>query len=328
VLAAGGPVSLVHCYGPTETTTFAVTHPVVDVAPDAGTVPLGRPISNTRVYLLDSHGRPVPIGVAGEMYVGGAGVATGYLNRPGLTAERFVADPFAAGAGARMYRTGDLGRWLPDGTLEFVGRTDFQVKIRGFRIEPGEIEARLLAHEAVREAGVVVREDTPGEKRLVAYVAADVEAEGLREHLRESLPEHMVPAAIVVLEALPLTPNGKLDRRALPPPELAADADRYVAPRTPVEEVLAAIWAEVLRVERVGVHDSFFALGGHSLLVMRLLADVQATFDLELSIRTVFSMSTLGAMAGEIERRIYEDVSTLSEIEAEQLAASNPVAGA
>ncbi|MFL5382180.1 MAG: non-ribosomal peptide synthetase, partial [Longimicrobiaceae bacterium] len=328
VLAEGGPVSLIHCYGPTETTTFAITHPVTGVAPDARTIPLGRPISNTRVYILDSHGHPVPVGVAGEMYIGGAGVALGYLGRPGLTAERFVVDPFAAEAGARMYRTGDLGRWLPDGTIEFVGRTDFQVKIRGFRIEPGEIEARLLAHEAVREARVIVREEQPGEKRLVAYVVGGVEAEGVREHLRRSLPEYMVPAAIVVLERLPLTPNGKLDRKSLPAPEHAADTDRYVAPRTPVEEVLAGIWAEVLRLERVGVHDSFFDLGGHSLLIMRLLADIQATFDLEISIRTVFSMSTLEAMAGEIERRIYEDVSALSELEAGQLAGSTPVAGA
>jgi acyl carrier protein len=211
--------------------------------------------------------------------------------------------------------------------LEFVGRVDEQVKIRGFRIEPGEIEAVLSAHEAVREARVIVREDQPGEKRLVAYVVGGVEAEGLREHLRGSLPEYMVPAAVLVLDALPLTPNGKLDVRALPAPELASAEARYVAPRTPVEEVLAEIWAEVLRLERVGVHDSFFDLGGHSLLIMRLLARIQATFDLEISIRTVFSMPTLEAMAGEIERRIYEDVATMSDFEAEQLAETHPVAG-
>jgi acyl carrier protein len=289
--------------------------------------------------------------------VGGGGVVRGYLERPGLTAERFLPDPFAAEPGARMYRTGDRLRWREvrecesakvrrshgddsreDSStlalshartfaLEFVGRVDEQVKIRGFRIEPGEIEAVLSAHEAVREARVIVREDQPGEKRLVAYVVGGVEAEGLREHLRGSLPEYMVPAAVLVLDALPLTPNGKLDVRALPAPELASAEARYVAPRTPVEEVLAEIWAEVLRLERVGVHDSFFDLGGHSLLIMRLLARIQATFDLEISIRTVFSMPTLEAMAGEIERRIYEDVATLSDFEAEQLAETHPVAG-
>ncbi|HEU4454889.1 MAG TPA: phosphopantetheine-binding protein, partial [Longimicrobium sp.] len=186
----------------------------------------------------------------------------------------------------------------------------------------------LSAHAEVREARVIVGEDASGEKRLVAYVVGSVDAEGLREHLRESLPEYMVPAAFVVLDALPLTPNGKLDVRALPAPELGSAEERYVAPRTPVEEVLAEIWTEVLRRERVGVHDSFFDLGGHSLLIMRLLARIQATFDLEISIRTVFSMPTLEAMAEEIERRIYEDVETMSEFEAEQLAESNPVAGA
>ncbi|HEX6747842.1 MAG TPA: amino acid adenylation domain-containing protein, partial [Longimicrobium sp.] len=303
VLAEGGPVSLIHCYGPTETTTFAITHPVTDVAPDARTIPLGRPISNTRVYILDSRGQPVPVGVAGEMHIGGAGVALGYLNRPGLTAERFVVDPFAAEAGARMYRTGDLGRWLPDGTIEFVGRTDFQVKIRGFRIEPGEIEARLLAHGAVREARVIVREDQPGEKRLVAYVVGGVEVEGVREHLRRGLPEYMVPAAIVVLERLPLTPNGKLDRKALPAPEHAAGTDRYVAPRTPVEEVLAGIWAEVLRLERVGVEESFFELGGHSLLATRVVSRIRELFGVELPLRALFEGPTVVEVAGRVEER-------------------------
>jgi acyl carrier protein len=298
------------------------------VAEDALTVSVGRATGNQRIYLLDAALNPVPVGVPGEAYVGGDGVVRGYLERPGLTAERFVPNPFAVEPGARMYRTGDRLRWKADGKLEFVGRVDEQVKIRGFRIEPGEIEAVLTAHAGVHEARVIVREDEPGKQRLVAYVVGSVDAEELRGHLRESLPEYMVPGAFVVLEALPLTPNGKLDRKALPAPEHAADTDRYVAPRTPVEEVLAEIWAEVLRLERVGVHDSFFDLGGHSLLIMRLLAKIQATFDLEISIRTVFSMPTLEAMAGEIERRIYEDVETMDEFEAERLAESNPVAGA
>jgi acyl carrier protein len=278
------------------------------------------------MYVLDASGAPAPVGVAGELYVGGAGVARGYLGRAALTAERFVPDPFLAEGGARMYRTGDLGRWRVDGALEFLGRTDFQVKIRGFRIEPGEIEAALREHEGVHECAVLAREDA-GDKRLVAYVVGDVETEALRAHVRRSLPEYMVPAAFVPLEALPLTPNGKLDRKALPAPDFAPAAERYVAPRTAVEEVLAEIWAEVLRLERVGVHDSFFDLGGHSLLIIRLLADIRATFDLEISIRTVFSKPTLEAMAGEIERRIYEDVATMSDFEVEQLAGPNPVAG-
>ncbi|HYH79872.1 MAG TPA: amino acid adenylation domain-containing protein, partial [Longimicrobium sp.] len=321
---AAGAGEVVNLYGPTEATIDSTSH----VCGLDGRAPsIGRPIANARIYVLDPRGEPAPVGVAGELHVGGAGVARGYLGRAGLTAERFVADPFSPGAGARMYRTGDLGRWRADGTLEFLGRTDFQVKIRGFRIEPGEIEAALLEHAGVRECAVLAREDA-GEKRVVAYVVGDVETDALRAHVRRSLPEFMVPSAFVFLDALPLTPNGKLDRRALPAPELASAGDRYVAPRTPVEEVLAEIWADVLRLERVGVHDSFFDLGGHSLLIIRLLADIQATFDLEISIRTVFSMPTLEAMAGEIERRIYEDVSTLSEFEVEQLAESNLVAGA
>ncbi|HEX8245527.1 MAG TPA: non-ribosomal peptide synthetase, partial [Longimicrobium sp.] len=329
LLKAGGPERLLHMYGPTETTAWCSWEQVEQVAEDALTVSVGRATGNQRIYLLDAALNPVPVGVPGEAYVGGDGVVRGYLERPGLTAERFVPNPFAVEPGARMYRTGDRLRWKADGKLEFVGRVDEQVKIRGFRIEPGEIEAVLTAHAGVHEARVIVREDEPGKQRLVAYVVGSVDAEELRGHLRESLPEYMVPGAFVVLEALPLTPNGKLDRKALPAPEHAADTDRYVAPRTPVEEVLAEIWAEVLRLERVGVHDSFFDLGGHSLLIMRLLADVQATFDLKISIRTVYSMPTLEAMAGEIERRIYEDAATMSEFEAEQqLPQSNPVAGA
>ncbi|HEX2209655.1 MAG TPA: amino acid adenylation domain-containing protein, partial [Longimicrobium sp.] len=327
LLKAGRPGRLLHMYGPTETTTFCVYEQVEHVAEDALSVPLGHATGNQRIYLLDGALNPVPLGVPGEAYVGGGGVSRGYLNRPGLTAERFVPDPFSGEPGARMYRTGDRLRWRGERKLEFVGRVDDQVKIRGFRIEPGEVESVLSAHSAVREARVIVREDQPGEKRLVAYVVGGVEAEELREHLRQSLPGYMVPAAFVVLEALPLTPNGKLDVKALPAPELASAEERYVAPQTTVEEVLAGIWAEVLRVDRVGAHDSFFDLGGHSLLATRLLAHIQATFAVEISIRDVFSMPTLEAMAEEIERRIYEDIVIMSDDEAEQLVASNLVAG-
>jgi acyl carrier protein len=315
-------------YGPTETTAWCSYEDVEHVAEDALTVSAGRATGNQRIYLLDSALNPAPVGVPGEAYVGGDGVVRGYLDRPGLTAERFLPDPFAVEPGTRMYRTGDRLRWRADGKLEFIGRVDEQVKVRGFRIEPGEIEAALTVRADVHEARVIVREDEPGEQRLVAYVVGEADTDALREHLRLSLPEYMVPSAFVALERIPLTPNGKLDRKALPAPEHAAHTDRYVAPRTPVEEVLAGIWAEVLRLERVGVHDSFFELGGHSLLIMRLLADIQATFDLDLSIRTVFSMPTLEAMAEEIERRIYEDVATLSEFEVEDLARSNLAAGA
>ncbi len=317
---------LVNGYGPSECTVFA-TCQVVEPGFPGASLPVGRPVGDRRVYLLDAWMEPVPAAVPGELFVGGPAVGRGYLERPGLTAERFVPDPFGE-PGARMYRTGDRLRWRADGRLEFVGRADEQVKIRGFRVEPGEIEAVLSAHPGVREARVIARADAPGGRRLVAYVVGEAQGEALREHVRERLPDYMVPAAFVVLEQLPRTPNGKLDRRALPAPEYAAGADRYVAPRTPVEEVLAGIWAEVLNLERVGVHDHFFDLGGHSLLVMRLRAHVQATFGLELPVRAVFSMPALDAMAAEIERRIYEDVSALSDDEVEQLVESTPGAGA
>ncbi|HEU0055532.1 MAG TPA: amino acid adenylation domain-containing protein, partial [Longimicrobium sp.] len=299
VLGESGTV--IHCYGPTETTTFAITHEVRHVEDGARSIPLGRPIGNTRVYLLDPAGEPVPVGVAGELHIGGAGVARGYQGRAGLTAERFVPDPWGE-PGARLYRTGDLGRWLPDGTIEFLGRTDHQVKIRGFRIEPGEIEARLLEHPDVREAVVLVREDAPGDKRLVAYVAGD-EAAGadvLRAHLGARLPAYMVPAAYVRLDALPLNANGKVDRRALPAPEDDAFARRgYQAPVGETEEALAAIWAEVLGVERVGRDDGFFELGGHSLLVVTLIARMRRQ-GLHADVRTLFAVHTLAALAAAV----------------------------
>ena len=281
ILQRRSPQHLLNGYGPTETTTFATTYEITSVAEGAPNIPIGRPIANTRVYILDGRGQPVPIGVAGELYIGGAGVARGYLKRPELTAERFLADPFAGEPEARMYRTGDLGRWLEDGNIEFLGRNDFQVKIRGFRIELGEIEARLVEHPAVREAVVLVRENTPGDKQLVAYytdaevqVAGQepVDAELLRSYLATTLPDYMVPAAYVRLESLPLTPNGKLDRKALPAPDTDAYSSRgYEPPQGEVETKLAAIWADVLKLDRMGRHDNFFALGGHSLLAVTLI---------------------------------------------------------
>ncbi|HEX2078035.1 MAG TPA: AMP-binding protein, partial [Longimicrobium sp.] len=286
-------------YGPTEGTILASTHPV----PADGVVyghPIGRPLGNVRLYVCDGVGSPQPAGVPGELLIGGAGVARGYLGRAGLTAERFVPDPFGGEPGARLYRTGDRARWRADGTLEYLGRLDFQVKVRGFRIELGEIEAVLRQHESVADCVVMARAEA-GEQRLVAYVVGGVEADELREHLRRSLPEYMVPAAFVFLDALPLTPNGKLDRKALPAPELASAEDRYVAPRTPVEEVLAGIWAEVLGLERVDVMESFFELGGHSLLATRVVSRVRKRFGVELPLRALFEGPTVAELAVRVE---------------------------
>jgi aryl carrier-like protein len=292
-------LQIVNGYGPAETTVFSTTYP--EIKNRSRNTPIGRPLANTRIYILDSHGDPVPVGVTGELYIGGAGVARGYLNRPELTAARFLKDPFTDDPQGRMYRTGDLGRWLADGNIEFLGRNDFQVKIRGFRIELGEIEARLREHEGVQEAVVLAREDTPGDKRLVAYYTASeqnsVGAEALRTHLAAKLPEYMVPAAYVRLESLPLTANGKLDRKALPPPEGDAYVVRqYEAPQGPVEELLAGIWAEVLKLERVGRHDNFFELGGHSLMAVTLVERL-ARAGLKADVRALFAAPTLAELA-------------------------------
>jgi amino acid adenylation domain-containing protein/non-ribosomal peptide synthase protein (TIGR01720 family) len=272
-LEGGRPDHLVHMYGPTETAVFATAHAVDDVAADAWTVPIGRPVEATRLYVVDARGELCGTGVPGELCIGGGRVAAGYLDRGGLTAERFVADPFAGGD-ARMYRTGDRVRWTEAGTLEFLGRLDAQVKVRGFRIEPGEVEAALRTHDAVRDCAVIAREDG-GERRLVAYVVGDG-ADGIdfRAHLKQRLPEYMVPSAFVALDAIPLTPNGKTDRRKLPAPDAAAAQpdDAYAEPRTRTERVLAQLWAEVLRLERVGIHDNFFALGGDSILSIQIIA--------------------------------------------------------
>ncbi|HYH80510.1 MAG TPA: amino acid adenylation domain-containing protein, partial [Longimicrobium sp.] len=294
--------ALWNVYGPTETTIWS-TAKHLGAGPDVGRghVSIGAPVANTRVYVLDRYLSPVPVGVPGELYIGGAGVARGYLGRPGLSAEKFVPDPFAAEPGARLYRTGDLARWRRDGTLDFLGRNDHQVKVRGFRIELGEIEAALRQAPGVGDCAVAAREDETGDQRLVAYVVGEAEAAALREHLRRSLPEYMVPSAFVFLDALPLTPNGKLDRKALPAPELAPAEDRYVAPRTPVEEVLAEIWAEMLRLERVGVEESFFELGGHSLLATRVVSRVRELFGVELPLRALFEHRTVAELAGRVE---------------------------
>ncbi|MER8563859.1 amino acid adenylation domain-containing protein, partial [Mesorhizobium sp. M1204] len=296
-------------YGPTENTTFSLCYPVPAGSDGRQRIPLGRPIRNSTVYLLDCHGAPVPFGAVGELYVGGAGVARGYLNRAELTAERFIASPFVEGD--RLYRTGDLARYLPDGNLEFLGRNDDQVKIRGFRIEPGEIAARLIEHEWVREAAVVAREDRAGDKQLVAYVVCGPEAAsddgdgsalagGLRAHLGARLPDYMVPSAFVRLAALPLTANGKLDRKALPVPDDDAYARAaYEAPQGEIETALAQIWTELLGVERVGRHDHFFELGGHSLLAVQLMERLRR-LSLGVEVRTLFARPVLADLAASL----------------------------
>ncbi|SFW84399.1 non-ribosomal peptide synthetase, partial [Pseudomonas sp. NFACC04-2] len=301
--------TVINSYGPTECSDVVAWYTADS---DLETyrhqsIPIGRPIRNLQLHVLDAHGQLLPVGVPGEIHIGGIGVARGYLNLPQLSAERFIADPFYGKADARLYKTGDLGRWLPDGTLQYLGRNDDQVKIRGFRIELGEIEAKLAQHDAVKEAAVLVREDVPGEKRLVAYFtqhapdeAADLDA--LRTWLLAQLPTFMVPVAYVRLDAMPLTPNGKLNRKVLPAPDLEAFITRgYEAPIGETEITLAQLWAEVLNVERVGRHDHFFELGGHSLLAVSLMERMRQE-GLEADVRTLFEQPTLSEYAATTEK--------------------------
>ncbi len=300
-------VRFVNGYGPTEGTIGAIWGTVDDThQSDTISVPIGRPITNVRIYLLDDQLNPVPVGVPGEIYIGGAGVARGYWQRPDLTAEKFIPDPFNEQPGARMYKTGDLARWLSDGQIEFIGRVDFQVKIRGFRIELGEIEAQLLKHPAVKDVVVVARGHNPEDKYLVAYFVPQddqtVDGNDLHAFVKEHLPEYMVPAAYVKMEQLPLTPNGKVNRRALPDPE---QTDRvvheYVAPATPEEELLATIWEDLLNLEKVSVTANFFDLGGHSLLATQLVSRIRDAFDIELPLKEIFSAPTIRQLARKLQ---------------------------
>lgn len=293
-------------YGPTETTVWSTGYRVTD---GKKAILIGRPVANTQCYILDRQGQPVPIGVTGELFIGGDGLARGYLNRPELTAEKFIADPFR-GAGARMYRTGDLARYRSDGNIECLGRIDHQVKIRGYRIELGEIEAALKTLTELGQVVVIVREDTPGDKRLVAYYTvpkngeAEVEnisAEQFRTHLSASLPDYMVPVAYVRLDEMPLTPNGKLDRKVLPAPDADAYATRsYEPPQGETEIRMAEIWAEVLKVEPIGRHDNFFSLGGHSLMAVTLIERMRRE-GFEVDARTFFLASSLAELVAAIE---------------------------
>jgi amino acid adenylation domain-containing protein/FkbH-like protein/thioester reductase-like protein len=304
VLASHNTIDFFNVYGPTESTvdtTFA--HVNADRTAQAH---IGRPMENRQVYILDSQGQPVPVGVVGEICIGGAGVARGYLNRPDLTTQRFVPEPFSDEPSARLYKSGDLGRWRSDGTVEYLGRIDHQVKVRGFRIELGEIEAQLERLESVKDAVALVREDVPGDRRIVAYVVAhegaQVHADTLRAEMKEVLPDYMVPAAFVMIESVPLTPNGKLDRRALPAPDLSAYTTRvYEPPQGEVEEILCGIWQSLLRVERVGRRDNFFELGGHSLLIVQMMERLRRV-GLSIQVRNVFDTETLAELAGSITR--------------------------
>ncbi|MGW6419215.1 amino acid adenylation domain-containing protein [Streptomyces sp. NPDC055055] len=304
VMDACPDLTVVNGYGPTETTTFATSHPLHRPFDYDGALPIGRPLDNTRLYVLDEHLGLVPAGVRGELYIAGTGLAQGYLDRPALTAERFIADPYGP-PGSRMYRTGDLVCWSREGEIEYLGRADQQVKLRGFRIEPGEIESALVAHGSVAQAAVIVREDRPGDKRLVAYVvghgATPPDPDALRTHAGELLPDYMVPSAFVALDALPLTGNGKLDRRALPAPPASAESTGR-RPRNPREEVLCGLFADVLGVPTVSIDDDFFRLGGHSLLATRLVSRIRTALGAELPVPALFENPNVASLAERLDR--------------------------
>ncbi|MBR8826762.1 MAG: amino acid adenylation domain-containing protein [Gomphosphaeria aponina SAG 52.96 = DSM 107014] len=303
IIEKGKPENLIHVYGPTENTTFSTWYPVNNVVENADNLPIGKPISNTKIYILDTNLQPTPIGVVGELYLAGKGVARGYLNRPELTAEKFIYNPFGAG---KLYKTGDLARYLPHGNIEFIGRIDNQVKIRGYRIELGEIETILNQHLEVKEAVVIVREDTPDNKSLVAYIVAKHQSiSELRSFLATKLPEYMIPNGFVFLEALPLTPNGKIDRRALPKPDTTRQEleTNYLAPKNELEIKLTQIWEEVLGIKGIGITDNFFELGGHSLLSVKLLAEIEKTFNQKLPLAVLFQLTNIAEQAKLISQK-------------------------
>ena len=319
------PFAFVNNYGPTEATVVATSGRVSPTL-QAETAPsIGRPIANTQIYILNEHLQHVPIGTPGELYIGGAGLAQGYLHRPQLTAERFISHPFSADPNARLYKTGDIARYLADGQIVFMGRTDHQVKIRGYRIELDEIIAALNEHPAVQTSIVVAREDTPDDKRLVAYIVLiegiPVTASSLRETLAIHLPDYMLPTAFIPLETLPLTPNGKIDRAMLPPPDTTNTIrdDTFVAPSTPMEERVAPIVASLLNLEEIGVEDNFFMLGGHSLLGTQLIMRISDTFGVDLPLRALFDAPTVRELSDEIEQVILAKISNMSETDIQQL---------
>lgn len=317
------PFRLVNNYGPTEATVVATYGHVPPTEHSDGRPSIGRPIANTQTYILDEHLQQVPIGEPGELYIGGVGLARGYLNRPELTNEKFIPHPFSSEPGARLYKTGDLARYMPDGQIAFMGRTDHQIKIRGYRVEPDEIISVLNGHPAVQTSLVVARE--AGEKHLVAYLVlvpgAYVTASSLRETLMTYLPDYMIPAAFVQMDALPLTPNGKVDRAALPAPGVANTIQEEIitAPSTPTEEHVAGIVTALLQLEQVGIDDNFFMLGGHSLLGTQIIARVAETFGIELPLRSLFEVPTVRLLATEVERLIVARIEAMSDEEALRL---------
>ncbi|MEM7133967.1 MAG: amino acid adenylation domain-containing protein [Chloroflexota bacterium] len=334
VLQQGCPTHLLHVYGPTESTTYSTWYPVRTVPEDALTVPIGGALANTRLYVLDSQLQPAPLGVAGELYIGGDGLALEYHNRPELTAERFIPNPFVSqDTSKRLYKTGDLVRWLPEGSIEFLGRIDNQVKIRGFRIELGEIEAVLSQHSDIQKTVAVVRKEGDRQQRIVAYVVPkmrrlphngkisnvgeeshlpDLQPASLRSYLKEKLPDYMIPAAFVLLDALPLNPNGKVDRKALPAPALSGliSSETFVPPDTPTEIALANIWSEILHLDRIGIYDNFFELGGHSLLATQVISRIEAKWEKHLSLQNIFERPTVKGLAERID--VLEMIPTLS----------------
>jgi amino acid adenylation domain-containing protein len=306
VLQSAPPRRLLNGYGPTENTTFTTTHLIRDVPEGITNIPIGRPIANTTAYILDDDLQPVPIDIPGELHAGGFGVAQGYVNHPELTAEKFVPDPFSNRSSAKLYKTGDLARYLPDGSIEYLGRIDQQVKIRGYRIELGEIESVLSQHPAIREAAVIVRQDRQGDKRILAYfttwTAQIPKPAELRSFLQDKLPEYMVPSVYSCLVTIPLTPNGKIDQQALPDPARASTAEEsFIAPRTPIETALVELWREVLGNQQIGIDDNFFITGGHSLLATRLLWRINQEMGIELPLRVLFDAPTIARLAEQIE---------------------------
>jgi amino acid adenylation domain-containing protein len=311
-------------YGPTENTTYSTCA----LRTKGGRATIGRPLANTEAYIVDAKLQPVPIGVPGELMVGGALLTRGYLHQPELTRQKFIPHPFRKEPGARVYRTGDLTRFLSNGDIEFLGRIDHQIKIRGYRIEPGDIEAEIQKHPAVEECVAVLREDTPGQKQIAAYIASrsgeETSAHEMRNFLRERLPAYMIPATFTFLEKLPLTPNGKLDRRALPAPDHGHVEKESAAteeePLSEVEQALAQIWREVIGVESVGRHDNFFDLGGHSILITQIVSRCRNTMGVELSLRNFFEAPTVGELAPMIEQQLLEQLEQIPEAEAQRLA--------
>ncbi|HVI72791.1 MAG TPA: amino acid adenylation domain-containing protein, partial [Pyrinomonadaceae bacterium] len=299
----------INSYGPTEATVGATVYRTDSDQTDSFDVPaisIGKPLANVKVYLLDSRMQQVPVGISGELHVGGIGVGRGYLNRPALTAEKFIPNPFGETPGERLYKTGDLARYLPDGQIDFQGRKDHQVKIRGFRVELGEIEAAIRSHEGIKEAVVIIKEDKRGDKRLVAYYVSSNEAvvttHELKNHLKESLPEYMVPSVFVRLEAMPLTSSAKVDRQALALSEHDYEAgESFIGPRTPTEEIVAGQWADVLDMPQVGIYDDFFDLGGHSLLATQLISRLREVFQVDLPLRHLFEAPTVAGIAAMID---------------------------